>query len=67
MTMTFRPIRNMWECAFCRRRSQADNRVVLTVPNNRGNQHTVRCCNLECTKRLLELWEELEEKKKGFK
>ena len=60
MTITFRPIRNTWECAFCRRRSQADNRVVLTVPNNRGKQQTVRCCDLVCLGRLLALWEELE-------
>ena len=55
--------RNSWECAFCRRRSRADRRIVLTIDNGRAGQQRVRCCDLECLKRLLALWEELETKK----
>ena len=55
--------RNTWECAFCRRRSRADRRIVLTIDNGRAGQQRVRCCDLECLRRLLALWEELETKK----
>ena len=55
--------RNTWECAFCRRRSRADRRIVLTIDNGRAGQQRVRCCDLECLQRLLALWEELETKR----
>ena len=55
--------RNTWECAFCRRRSRADRRIVLTIDNGRAGQQRVRCCDLECLRRLLALWEELETKR----
>ena len=55
--------RNTWECAFCRRRSRADRRIVLTIDNGRAGQQRVRCCDLECLRRLLALWDELETKK----
>ena len=55
--------RNTWECAFCRRRSRAEARIVLTIDNGRAGQQRVRCCDLECLRRILALWEELEAKK----
>ena len=55
--------RNSWECAFCRRRSRVERRIVLTIDNGRAGQQRVRCCDLECLRRLLALWEELETKK----
>ena len=54
---------NTWECAFCRRRSRADKRIVLTINKNRMELERVRCCDLECLRRLLALWEELETKR----
>ena len=54
---------NSWECAFCRRRSRAANRIVLTIDSGRAGAERVRCCDLECLKRLLALWEELEDAK----
>ena len=55
-------VRNSWECAFCRRRSRVERRIVLTIDNGRAGQQRVRCCDLECLRRLLALWEELETK-----
>ena len=54
---------NSWECAFCRRRSRVERRIVLTIDNGRAGQQRVRCCDLECLRRLLALWEDLETKK----
>ena len=54
---------NTWECGFCRRRSRADKRIVLTINKNRMELERVRCCDLECLRRLLALWEELETKR----
>jgi hypothetical protein len=51
---------NSWECAFCRRRSRAEKRIVLTNDNGRAGVERVRCCDLECLRRLLAWWEELE-------
>ena len=55
--------RNSWECAFCHRRSREERRVVVTIDDGRQPEHRVRCCDLECLRRLLALWEELEIKK----
>ena len=55
--------RNSWECAFCRRRSRADRRIVLTIDNGNHGRHLRKCCDLECLRRLLALWEELETKR----
>ena len=57
---------NTWECGFCRRRSRADKRIVLTINKNRMELERVRCCDLECLRRLLALWEELETKRLGM-
>jgi len=54
---------NSWECAFCRRRSRSAKRMVLTIDSGQAGQQRVRCCDLECLRRLLALWEELETKK----
>ena len=54
---------NTWECAFCRRRSRADKRIVLTIDKHRAGVERMRCCDLECLRRLLALWEELETKR----
>ena len=54
---------NSWECAFCRRRSRSDRRIVLTIDNGRAGIERMRCCDLECLRRLLALWEELATKK----
>jgi len=55
--------RNTWECAFCRRRSRSEKRIVLTIDKHRAGVERVRCCDLECLRRLLALWEELETKR----
>ena len=52
--------RNTWECAFCRRRQNRS--IVLTIDNGRAGQQRVRCCDLECLRHFLTLWEELETK-----
>jgi len=55
---------NTWECGFCRRRSRAEKRIVLTIDlASRMEPQRVRCCDLECLRRLLALWEELETKR----
>ena len=54
---------NSWECAFCRRRSRAHNRIVLTINVGPSDRQSWKCCDLECLRRLLALWEELETKK----
>ena len=54
---------NSWECAFCRRRSRAHKRIILTIDNGNHGRHLMKCCDLECLRRLLALWEELETKK----
>ena len=54
---------NSWECAFCRRRSRARGRIVLTIDNGNHDRQSMKCCDLECLRRLLALWEELETKK----
>ena len=55
--------RNMWECAFCRKRSRVAKRIILTIDNGNHGRHLMKCCDLECLRRLLALWEELETKK----
>ena len=55
--------RNTWECGFCRRRSRSEKRIVLTIDKHRAGVERVRCCDLECLRRLLALWEELETKR----
>ena len=58
---------NTWECGFCRRRSRADKRIVLTIDQaSRMAPQRVRLCDLECLRRLLALWEELETKRLGM-
>ena len=54
---------NSWECAFCRRRSRAHKRIVLTINVGPSDRQSWKCCDLECLRRLLALWEELETKK----
>jgi hypothetical protein len=54
---------NSWECAFCRRRSRAHRRIVLTITHAPSDRQSMKCCDLECLRRLLALWEELETKK----
>jgi hypothetical protein len=55
--------RNTWECTLCRHRSRSERHVVLTIEDGQAGQQRVRCCDLECLRRLLALWEELEIKK----
>ena len=55
--------RNTWECAFCRRRSRTHKRIVLTINVGPSDRQSWKCCDLECLRRLLALWEELETKK----
>ena len=54
---------NSWECAFCRRRSRAHRRIVLTIDDGHHWRQSMKFCDLECLRRLLALWEELETKK----
>ena len=54
---------NSWECAFCRRRSRAHRRIVLTITDAPSDRRSMKFCDLECLRRLLALWEELETKK----
>jgi hypothetical protein len=54
---------NSWECAFCRRRSRAHKRIVLTINVGPSDRQSWKCCDMECLRRLLALWEELETKK----
>ena len=54
---------NSWECAFCRRRSRAHKRIVLTITDAPSDRQSRKFCDLECLRRLLALWEELETKK----
>ena len=56
-------VENSWECAFCRRRSRAHKRIVLTINVGPSDRQSWKCCDLECLRRLLALWEELETKK----
>jgi len=35
----------------------------LTIDKHRAGVERVRCCDLECLRRLLALWEELETKR----
>ena len=55
--------RNMWECAFCRKRSRVAKRIILTIENGNLGRNMIKCCDLECLRRLLALWEELETKR----
>ena len=54
---------NSWECAFCRRRSRTHKRIVLTITVGPSDRQSWKYCDLECLRRLLALWEELETKK----
>ena len=56
-------IRNAYECAFCRRRGRSEERIILTIDKGRFGIQRMRLCDLECLRRLLVLWEELETKK----
>jgi hypothetical protein len=54
---------NYWECTFCRQRSRVAKRIILTIENGNLGRTMIKCCDLECLRRLLALWEELETKK----
>ena len=56
-------VRNAYECAFCRQRSRSEERIILTIDKGRGGLQRMRLCDLECLRRLLALWEELETKR----
>ena len=56
-------VRNAYECAFCRRRSRSEERIIFTIDKGRGGLQRMRLCDLECLRRLLALWEELETKR----
>ena len=55
-------VRNAYECAFCRLRSRSEERIILSIDKGRFGVQRVRLCDLECLRRLLALWEELETK-----
>ena len=56
-------VRNAYECAFCRLRSRSEERIILTIDKGRFGIQRMRLCDLECLRRLLALWEELETKR----
>jgi hypothetical protein len=56
-------VRNAYECAFCRRRSRSEERIILSIDKGRFGVQRMRLCDMECLRRLLALWEELETKK----